>query len=81
MKVKSIDKKEEVALDEWIVDENTGEKTMYSRLQDIPFCKVHKFGKDHQCTKCPYIFIGFMSHKHIQKADGIFDRQTGKKIK
>ena len=79
-KVKSIDKKEEVELDKWIVDESTGTKTMYSRLQNIPICKEHKFDREHECTKCPYVFTGFIAHKHIQKADGIYERTTGRKI-
>ncbi len=80
MKVKSLDGKEEVELNKWLTDKDTGAKLMYSRLQDIPFCKSHKFNKMHECTKCPYVFVGFKSHKHIQKADGIYDRLTNKKI-
>jgi hypothetical protein len=65
---------------EWIVDESTGEKVMYSRVQSIPICTDHVFDKKHECTKCPYMFTGFRANKHIQKADGIYDRSTDQKI-
>lgn len=74
------DKGNPIKLNEWQVDEDTGEKTMYTRVQTIPFCDSHVFDRNHECTKCPYIFTGFKSHEHIQKADGIYNRQTGKKV-
>ena len=70
----------EVELNEWKVNERTGEKVMYTRLQDIPFCKTHIFNRKHECTKCPFVFMGFRANLHIQKDDGIYDRKTNKKI-
>jgi len=70
----------EPVLDQWQTDESTGAKIMYTRLQAIPFCQTHTFDKNHECTKCPYVFTGFKANKHLQKADGIYDRRTGKKI-
>lgn len=71
---------EEIPLNEWMTDEDTGRKTMYTRLQSIPMCEVHQFNKNHECQKCPKVFTGFRSHLHIQKDEGIYDRRTGKKI-
>lgn len=65
---------------EWIEDESTGERTMYTRLQSIPICKQHTFNKQNECGKCPYVFVGFRSHVHIHKADGIYRRDTGVKV-
>lgn len=79
-KVKSIDETEEVELDKWIVDERTGEKSMYTRVQDIQFCTDHTFNSAHECVKCPYVFVGFRSNLHIQKDNGIYERRTLKKI-
>lgn len=70
---------EEIKMNEWIVDESTGERTMYTRLQNIPFCKTHEFDKNHECGRCPYKFTGFKAHEHIQKEDGIYLR--GKDVK
>ena len=70
----------EIVLDEWQVDGDTGNKFMYSRLQNVNFCQNHMFDKGHKCTRCPYVFIGFRSHLHLQKDDGIYERKTGKKI-
>lgn len=53
---------------------------MYSRLRTIKFCKTHRFDKNHECTRCPYVFTGFQANKHIQKAKGIYDRKTGDKL-
>ena len=78
--VKSEDEKEEVPLNEWLTDERTGQKVMYTRLQDIPFCKSHLFNKEHECTKCPYVFVGFRANLHIQKGDCIYERNTNKKL-
>jgi hypothetical protein len=72
--------KVDVELNQWIVDESTGAKVMYSRLQDVPFCSEHQFNKQHECQKCPFVFMGFRANKHIHKDDGIYDRKTGKKI-
>lgn len=71
---------EEAPLNEWIVDEDTGRKTMYTRLQSIPICTKHAFNREHACGKCPYVFIGFRGHLHVQREDGIYSRKTGKKI-
>lgn len=74
------DKGNSIKLGEWQVDEDTGVKSMYTRVQTIPFCTHHEFDKNHECAKCPYKFMGFKSHLHIQKADGIYERQTGKRL-
>lgn len=71
---------EEIELNEWMTDEGTGRKTMYTRLQSIPMCEVHDFNINHECNKCPKVFMGFKSHLHIQKHDGIYDRRSGRKI-
>ena len=71
---------EEVPLNEWVTDENTGQKTMYTRLQSIPICTEHAFDREHACGKCPYVFVGFRANMHVQRADGIYNRKTGKKI-
>lgn len=74
------DKGEEIDLDKWYEDANTGERIMYSRPQTIGICSTHAFDKRHECSRCPYVFTGFRGHLHIQKEDGIYERQTGKKI-
>lgn len=70
----------EVPLDEWVSDENTGAKVMYLRPQNIPFCETHIFNKDHECTKCPFVYVGFRANLHLQRQDGIYERQTNKKL-
>lgn len=72
-------------VDEVLIDDETGEEivtgqVMYTKAKSIPFCATHTFDKNHECTKCPYIFTGFRGHMHVQKQDGIYNRQTGKKI-
>ena len=69
-----------VDLNKWKVDEQTGEKAMFVRLRNVPFCKTHQFNKAHECNKCPYMFTGFRANLHIQKADGIYDRKSNKKL-
>lgn len=71
---------QEIPLNEWIEDESTGRKTMYTRLQSIPICTTHAFDREHACGKCPYVFTGFRAHLHVQREDGIYSRKTGKKI-
>lgn len=70
----------ELPLNEWMTDESTGRKTMYTRLQSIPICTEHAFDREHACGKCPYVFVGFRAHLHVQRGDGIYNRKTGKKI-
>lgn len=70
-------------IDEVTIDDNgeeRRERVMYTKVQSIPFCATHTFDKKHECTKCPYIFMGFRAHMHVQKQDGIYNRRTGKKI-
>lgn len=81
-KVKSVDGKE-VHLDTWIEEE--GQKVMYSRERPVNICNPsHKFDSNHECTRCPYVFVGFRSNIHIQTEDGIFERkpshQLGKRL-
>lgn len=76
----SKDGSQEIELNKWHVDESTGEKTMYTRLQTIDICKAHSFNTRHECTRCPYVFTGFRANLHIQQSDGIYERSTGKKI-
>ena len=72
----------EYETDKWIEvgEGEETEKVMFLKSQPVSFCKVHKFNKEHECTKCPFIFRGFKAHLHIQKDDGIYDRESGKKI-
>lgn len=70
----------EVPLNEFIVDEETNERTMYTKAQTIPICQNHHFDAEHRCGRCPYMFLGFKSHLHIQREDGIYDRKTNKRI-
>lgn len=76
----SNDGSQEVKLNEWVSDEDTGEKVMYTRVQDIQFCTHHTFNKAHECVKCPYVFVGFRANLHLQKDDGIYERRTLRKI-
>lgn len=71
----SIDGSERVELNTWIVDEETGERTMYSRQQEVRFCENHEFNKNHECGRCPYKFVGFRANLHIQTDEGIFERK------
>ena len=64
---------EEVLLDKWI--EENGTKTMYTREKEINFCTKHQFNSKHECNKCPFVFVGFRSHIHVQNEDGIFERK------
>lgn len=68
----------EVELNTWFDEE--GKQTMYVRPQEVPFCQEHTFNKQHECTKCPYIFTGFRGHMHIQKDNGIYERASMKRI-
>lgn len=69
----------QVELGKWMNEED-GSRVMYTKAQNITFCASHTFDKNHECTKCPYIFMGFRGHMHVQKEDGIYDRKSGKKI-
>jgi len=68
-----------VPLDQWTTDPADGGRVMYTRLKTIPICKNHYFNKQHECNRCPFIFVGFRANMHIQTEDGIFERKSGNK--
>lgn len=50
------------------------ERMMFFKPEKVQFCNVHTFNKKHECGHCPYVFVGFKAHKHIQTTNGIFER-------
>lgn len=56
------------------------EEVMFLRIHDVPICEKHKFDNNHECTVCPYMFVGFQANKHIQTSGGIYMRLPGNKL-
>lgn len=56
------------------------ERVQLFKTRPVHICEQHRFDKNHECTKCPYVFTGFRANLHIQKDNGIYWRATGKKI-
>ncbi len=69
----------EIPLDVWTKDPADDSRVMYTRVKDVDLCKEHIFNKNHECTRCPFVFVGFRANMHIQNG-GIFERKPGNKL-